>query len=489
MDPFGYPCRYPFLGVQYPVQMATGSGQETGARLSTRELEVARLVAEGLTNREIGARLFISERTVDGHLEHIREKLGVNTRAQVTAWVVRHETAPVPAASLPARIVRPQQALLAHPGSWLAATLVLAVLAAGVGVLRLIAPSPPIIQTVVGSSCPRQQFPGGCFGGDADERAVSAQLARPTSVAVDSKGVMYIADYGNGRIRRVANGIMTTLAGSGHAPLTDGAFGLSVSSDSLGSASSLAIDSHDELYLLTARDNQLEVWRFDVDGFMHSVVSVGPSNVTSNQFAPNLPVGGLAITRSGVLFIADRAGNRVLRSDGKTSPYAGTGEVGYADGGDAKSAKLDWPIGLALDSQENLYIADAGNNRIRKVDHVKGTITTVAGGGGVFEGNTGDDGPATQALLSFPFGVAVARDGTIVFADTGNHRLRAITPGGTIYALAGTGRWGYSGDGNPALQAQFYGPEGLALDSTGDLFIADTENQRVREIPHLFGGP
>lgn len=447
------------------------------------------MVAEGLTNRDIAGKLFISERTVDGHLEHIREKLGVNSRAQVTAWVVRRDAAVAAAPDAPTGVVAEPRWALAHPRAWLAAALVLALLAAGVGVLRLTAPSPPLIQTVVGSQCAKVVFPGGCFGGDGDERAVSAQLARPTSVAVDSKGVMYIADYGNGRIRRVANGIMTTLAGGGHSPLTDGALGLSVSMDSLGSASTVAVDSHDQLYLLTARDSQLEVWRFDVDGFMHSVVSVGPSSVATNQLSPNLPVGGLAITNSGVLFIADRAGNRVLRFDGKTSPYAGTGESGYADGGDAKSAKLDWPIGLALDSQENLYIADAGNNRVRKVDHAKGTIKTVAGGAGEFEGNTGDDGPATHALLSFPFGVAVGHDGTVVFTDTGNHRLRAINPGGTIYALAGTGRWGFSGDGNPALQAQLYGPEGIALDSSGDLFIADTENQRVREIPHLFGSP
>ena len=121
------------------------------------------------------------------------------------------------------------------------------------------------------------------------------------------------------------------------------------------------------------------------------------------------------------------------------------------------------------------------------VDHAKGTIRTVAGGAGEFEGNTGDQGRATQARLSFPFGVAVARDGTVVFTDTGNHRVRAITPGGTIYAVAGRGQWGFSGDGEAALQAEFIGPEGLALDSAGDLFIADTENQRVREIAHLFG--
>ena len=112
------------------------------------------MVAQGLTNREIAARLFISERTVDGHLEHLREKLGVNTRSQVTAWVVRHEAAEVAApAGAPARVVAPPSWTFVHPRAWVAAELVLAVLAAGVGVLRLTSPVPPIIRTVVGSQC------------------------------------------------------------------------------------------------------------------------------------------------------------------------------------------------------------------------------------------------------------------------------------------------------------------------------------------------
>ena len=187
-----------------------------------------------------------------------------------------------------------------------------------------------------------------------------------------------------------------------------------------------------------------------------------------------------------MLFIADRAGNRVLKFDGTTTLYAGSGQK-MGDGGAATSAQLDWPVGLALDKRENLYIADTGDNRIRRVDHAKGTITTVAGGAGEFEGNTGDGGPARQALLSFPIGVAVAPDGTVVFTDTGNHRLRQVSPDGTISALAGSGRWGFAGDGLPAVDAEFDGPEGVFLDSAGNLFIADTENQRVREIPHLYG--
>ena len=460
--------------------MSDGSAPESSVRLSPREIEVAGMVAQGLTNREIAARLFISERTVDGHLEHLREKLGVNTRSQVTAWVVRRESAPVAVPPVPATIVPPPRALLAHPRAWLAATLVLALLAAGVGVLRLTAPPPPTIETVVGANCAQPHYPGGCFEAD-EQKALDAKLSRPTSVAVDLKGALYIADYGNRRIRKVIGGVMSTVAGGGKDPLIDGALGRNVE---LGYASTVAV-SRDQLYVLTTRGPDLEVWTIDDGGFMHPVVSLGPSNVLARQNSLNLPVGGLVITPEGVLFIADRAGNRVMKFDGSLSSYAGTGQPGLEDGGDAKSAKLNWPIGLALDKQENLYIADTQNKRIRKVDHATGTIKTVAGSG-VFEGDSGDGGPATQALLSFPFGLAIASNGDVVVADTGNHRLRVVT-GGTISALAGTGRWGLAGDGAPAIDAEFDGPEGVALDASGNLFIADTENQRVREIPRVFG--
>ena len=375
---------------------------------------------------------------------------------------------------------------LAHPRAWLGAALVLAVLASGTGLLRLTERPLRIIRTAVGAECVQQRDPGGCFEAET-QKAVDAKLSRPTSIAVDSKGVVYVADSGNGRIRRVTRGIMATIAGGGTEELKDGLFGLSVLSDSLGYASTVAVDSKDQLYLLTSRNDILEVWMVDSGGFMHSVVAVGQSNVTIGLAAPNLPVGGLAITKEGVIFIADRAGNRVMRFDGTTTTlYAGSGQS-LGDGGAATSAQLDFPTGLALDKHENLYIADTGGDRIRRIDHAKGTITTVAGGAGQFEGSSGDGGPARQAFLSFPIGVAVAPDGTIVFTDTGNHRLRAVTPDGKIFAAAGTGRWGFSGDGMPAIEAEFDGPEGIALDSAGGLFIADTENQRVREIPHLFG--
>lgn len=312
--------------------MSSGSPLDTSVRLSPREIEVADMVAQGLTNREIAAKLFISERTVDGHLEHLREKLGVNTRSQVTAWVVRQESAPITvAAPAPAIALAPPRWALAHPRAWLGAALVLAILASGTALLRLTEPPPRIVRTVVGAECAKQVDPGGCWEADI-QRALDAKLSRPTSIAVDSKGVVYIADSGNGRIRRVQNGTMATLAGGGKEDLKEGLFGLSVASASLGFASTVAVDTNDQLYLLTSRDDILEVWSIDSGGFMHHVVSLGQSSVTIGFDAPNLPIGGLAITKDGVLFIADRAGNRVLKYDGTITLYAGSGQK-IGDGG------------------------------------------------------------------------------------------------------------------------------------------------------------
>ena len=441
------------------------------------------MVADGLTNREIGAKLFISERTVDGHLEHIREKLGVNSRAQVTAWLIRSDSGQTPSAGATVPAIRPRSRLIVHPTAWLAGALVLGLLAATVGVLRLIEPPAPIIKTVVGCTTPAR-----CLLADT-QQPLAAALNNPTSIAVDSTGIIYIADFGHGRIVRVAGDVMTTIAGGGKEQLKEGAFGRSVSSSSLGDASTIAVDAQDELDVLTNRADMLELWRIDSAGFMHFVVLVGPGQPGNGYFfAPNLPVGGLAITRDGVIFISDRAGNRVWRYPprGPVTLYAGGGQDRFGDGGGATSAQLNWPTALALDSQENLLIADTGNHRIRQVDHLKGTISTLAGDTEEFEGDRGDGGLAKRALLSFPMGVAVAPNGAVVIADTGNNRLREISAG-TIAALAGTGQVEYLGDGQPAAQAGLNAPQALVLDHHGDLFILDNGNLRVREIPHLFG--
>lgn len=468
-----YPPRYLFLEFNGAV-----------GPLSRREREIADLVADGLTNREIATRLFISERTVDGHLEHVREKLGVNTRAQVAAWVVRQGAAApdVPPAVAISRAA-PRSRLVAHPRLWLATALVLALLAAGVGVLRLMEPPPPTIETFAGSECSHQEYPGGCFAGD-DDLPTRAWLARPTDVAVDHNGVVYIADYANQRVRMVKDKRITTLAGGGTPtnPLVENALATSVS---IGYASSIAVDQSNRLLVLTQVNGLIGVWR--VNGlFMSLVVSLGRSKVPSLSAGLNMPLGGLAVAKDGTIYVAYMAGNQVLTYDGTSlRPFAGSGATSpLGDGAAALSAGLAWPIGLAFDGQENLYIADALHNRIRKIDRATGIITTVAGSSDLY-GGSGDGGPAAKAMLSFPFGVAVGSNGAVVIADTGNHRLRIITKDGVIRPLAGTGQWGFSGDGSAAVQAQLSGPEAVAFDRKGDLLVADTENQRVREIPLL----
>jgi DNA-binding CsgD family transcriptional regulator/sugar lactone lactonase YvrE len=470
---------YPFL--QFNTGGMSASPVDSApVVLSRREREIANLVAEGLTNREIAARLFISERTVDGHLEHVREKLGVNTRAQIATWVTRQgsQTEAVAAASTPITLPVPRARLIAHQRLWLATALLLAVLAAGVGVLRITALPEPTIETFAGIRCAQETYPAGCSGGDGGF-AIYAGLARPTSVAVDSKGQVYIADFGKQKVRQVSSGRIKTLAGGGQNPLVEGALATDVK---FGNTSSIAVDSHNQLYLLTNVDQNLEVWTVKPGGFMSRVVRLG--RTLGAERRASLPLGGLAVSKDGTLYIADRAGNRVWKfANAQLSAYAGTGDVGESgDGGAAQSAKLAWPIGLALDKRDNLYIADTRNSRIRRVDARSEILTSVAGGRS--DGNTGDGGPADHALLSYPFGVAVGPDDSVLIADTGNHRVRRIV-GGVIYPLAGTGLWGFSGDSGPALQAQLSGPEGVAFDSQGNVFIADTENQRVRKMPRV----
>ena len=189
---------------------------------------------------------------------------------------------------------------------------------------------------------------------------------------------------------------------------------------------------------------------------------------------------GVAVDGSGNVYISDfnNAVVRVVTPDGKINPFAGTGTTGHAgDGGLATSAQLTGPLGLAVDSSGNVYIADGPNNSIRKVS-TSGIITTVAGGTAGFGG---DGGAATSAALNFPTAVAVDASGNLYIADSANHRIREVS-GGIISTIAGTTVFGFSGDNGPATSAQLYLPKGVAVDSHGNVYIADTGNQRIREI-------
>ena len=189
----------------------------------------------------------------------------------------------------------------------------------------------------------------------------------------------------------------------------------------------------------------------------------------------------VAYDSAGNLYLADAQNHvirEVLKSTGIISIIAGTGAEGYGgDGGAATAAFLDTPTGVAVDPTGNVYIADSHNNRIREVS--AGTITTIAGTG--TPGFSGDGAAATAAQLSHPMGVAVDSSGNVYIADTNNQRIRKIT-GGTIATIAGDGEQFFSGDGGAATAAVLDSPTAVAVDSTGNVYIADRHNQRVREI-------
>ena len=206
---------------------------------------------------------------------------------------------------------------------------------------------------------------------------------------------------------------------------------------------------------------------------------------TPARSTPLLLPSGIAYDTAGRLYIAETRGNAIRRVDnsGNMATFAGTGTQGFSgDGGQATSAELDSPQGLAVDSSGDVYVADSGNNRIRRVDGMTGVMTSVAGVGKA--GFSGDGGAAVSASLDLPRAVCLDQSGMHLYvADSRNHRIREIDLAtGVIGTVAGNGRQGFSGDGASATAASLDSPESLAVDASGDLYLADTHNQRVRRI-------
>jgi hypothetical protein len=200
--------------------------------------------------------------------------------------------------------------------------------------------------------------------------------------------------------------------------------------------------------------------------------------------------GGVAVDSLGNIFIADTENNRIRKVDhttGNISTVSGNGTAGYSgDGGLASNAQINFPWGLALDAAGNLFIADSANNCIRKIDQATGNISTVSGNG--IGGYSGDGGPASIALLNDPRGVTVDPSGNIFIADTENNRVRKVDhTTGNISTVSGNGTAGYSGDGGPASIALLNYPRGVTVDLSGNIFIADTYNSCVRKVDQATG--
>jgi trimeric autotransporter adhesin len=307
------------------------------------------------------------------------------------------------------------------------------------------------------------------FGGD-NGPAISAQLNNPLAVAVDSAGNLYIADSGNYRIRQVTNGAIATVAGNGTAGFS-GDDGPATSAE-LSSPDDVSVDQAGNLYIADQLNNRIR----KVSNGVIASVAWGETSLGKNSPATKLngPTG-VAVDVAGNLYIADSGNNRIRKlTNGAMTTVAGGGS-NLGDSGPATRAQLDSPSGVAVDSAGNVYIADTDDNRIRKVEN--GVITTVAGGGS----SLGENVLATSAQLGSPNGVAVDSAGDIYIADTANDRIRKVT-NGVIATVAGNGTTGFSGDSGPATSAELSGPEGIAVDSAGNLYIADTANNRIRKV-------
>lgn len=366
-----------------------------------------------------------------------------------------------------------------------------------------------------GNNVVRRVVPGGnisTFAGNGNQGygadsvpAASTSLNQPQGLAWDAAGNLYIADTDNQRVRRVApDGTIATVAGNGQANYSGdnvGGTGITASSGDNGPATQasiilptdVAVDSAGNLYVTDFGNSRIRM--VSTAGILTTVIG-NPSGVPTEdgQAAASIRLNGptgVAVDSAGAVYFTESSigpGSGLVHGDyrvwkvagGLFTAFAGTGLQSYSgDGGSAVTAQFNAPANIAMDSAGNLYIADALNHRVRKLNP-SGAISTIAGNG--TPGFSGDGQPAVQAQLNTPGGVTIDAAGTVYIADTNNHRVRAVTPDGVIHTVAGNGNAGFFGDGGPATQAALHSPQGVAVDTSGNLYIADTLDQRVRKV-------
>ena len=330
------------------------------------------------------------------------------------------------------------------------------------------------------------------YSGDGGP-ATDAELSLPQDVAVAPDGSVYIADYGNRCIRRVsADGIITTIAGTGTGGYSgDGGPAIDADID----AQRLAVGPDGSLYLAEASNQRVR--RISPAGIITTVAGNGEIDLEdahSGEGGPatEAPMGAtdVAVGPAGSLYAADFVHRLVRRvgPDGIMTIVAGTGVAGYSgDGGPATEAQLREPWSVDAGQDGSLYITDLASHCVRKVTP-EGMITTVAGTGTA--GFSGDGGPATEAQLKSPFDAAVAADGSLYIADSGNARVRVVRPDGIIVTLAGDGEGlegdvsdiGDLGDDGPATEAQLWGVQAIGLAPDGSLYLAHMPDSRIRRV-------
>ena len=341
------------------------------------------------------------------------------------------------------------------------------------------------------------------YSGDA-VAANTTSLNQPEGVAW-SGGSLYIADTNNQRVRRVgADGIIQTVAGNGldvYSGDNVGGTGIVTSSGDNGPATQapvvlptdVAADSSGNLYITDFGNGKIRM--ISPSGVITTLIGnqdgvapeVGQAAASIRLSGPT----GVAVDSAGTVYFTEASigtGSGLVHGDymvwrisgGIFDAYAGTGSESFSgDGGPALSAQFNSPGGVAMDGAGNLYVADPLNNRIRKMTP-GGSVSTIAGTG--VAGFSGDGQFAINARLNHPSGIAVDFAGTVYIADTNNHRVRVVTPDGLIYTLAGNGNAGFFGDGGMAILGSLHSPQGVAVDGQGNFYIADTLDHRVRKV-------
>ncbi len=323
------------------------------------------------------------------------------------------------------------------------------------------------INTVVGNGA-------AAYSGDGGP-AISAALNYPGQITLDASGNLYITDGLNHVIRKVnTSGIITTIAGNGVA---------------LYIPAGIAIDASGAIFFSEFGNNLIH--KLTTSGIITTIAGTGNAGyagdgglATSAEFLGSY---GVAVDLSGNVYIADRNNHRIrkINTSGIITTIAGNGIGGYSgDGGLAASAMLNSPTGVTTDATGNIYISDQDNNRIRKVN-TSGIISTIAGNG--IAGFAGDGGSATSAELNTPAHLTIDVLGNIYITEYLNNRIRKINTSGIISTIAGNGTFGFSGDGGLATSAELNGAYGVAVDASGNVYISDSYNNRIRKLSIITG--